>query len=104
MFSFAAALQRPRAREESGFTSIEPLIVLVIIGIVLAIAVPSDLGFRDRANNTVAEANVRSAIPVGEAYYADTTTDVGMTPAGLQAIDAGVELNAIEPADRTAAS
>ena len=66
----------------------------------LAIAVPSDPGFSDRANNTAAVADVRSAIPAGEAYY----TDVGTTSAGLQAIDAGVELNAIERADQTAAS
>jgi len=78
--------------------------VLVIIGILLAIAVPSYLGFKDRANNTAASANVRSAIPAVEAYYADNTTYVGMTLAALQAIDAGVKLNAIKPADQTATS
>ena len=81
---FLTKLQKRLKQEESGFTLIELLIVLVIIGILLAIAVPSYLGFKDRANKTAAAANVRSAIPSVEAYYADNGTYVGMTPTGPQ--------------------
>ena len=92
MSSFIAKLQKRLAKEESGFTLIELLIVLVIIGILLAIAVPSYLGFKTRAEQRAAQANVRSAVPAVEAYYADNGTYVGMTAAALAAIDAGVNV------------
>jgi type IV pilus assembly protein PilA len=95
MASIVSKLQRRLAREESGFTLIELLIVLVIIGILLAIAVPSYLGFKDRANRGAAEANVRSAVPAVEAYYADNGTYVGMNVAALTTIDAGVKVTVV---------
>ena len=75
---------------EQGFTLIELLVVIIIIGILLAIAVPSYLGFRDRAANNAMKANLRAALPSAEAYYADNGTYAGMTPALLTAIDSGI--------------
>ena len=65
------ALGKRLAREESGMTLIELLIVTSIIGILTSIATPSYLGFKDSADKTAAAANVASIIPDIEWYSFD---------------------------------
>lgn len=77
-------------RSEDGFTLTELLVVIMIIGILLAIAIPAYLGFRERGEEAAAQSNVRAAVPAVETYYADNGTYATMTLAGLQAIDAAV--------------
>ena len=61
---------RKRLRSEKGFTLIELLVVMIILAILTAIAIPSYLSFRDRANKSAAAADLRAAIPSVEAFFA----------------------------------
>jgi len=75
--------RRLNGRDE-GFTLIELLVVIVILGILVAIAVPSLISFTGKAKDTSAKSAVREIAPAIEAYFTDNSTYVGMTLTGLQ--------------------
>jgi type IV pilus assembly protein PilA len=71
---------------EGGFTLIELLVVIIILGILLAVAVPSYIGFKGKAQSTAAKANVRAVVPAVEAFYSDNGTYVGLGNASTAAV------------------
>ena len=81
-----------RLASEQGFTLIELLVVIIIIGVLVAIAVPAYLTFSGNANKAAAQANVRSAIPAAEGYFkSNNSSYTGMTTAGLIALTPGID-------------
>ena len=88
---------KQRLAREEGFTLIELLVVVAIIGILLAIAVPSYLGFKNAANKKAAAADVRAAVPSAEQWYADHSSSyTGLTIAGLQGYDSNTDVDHVK--------
>jgi type IV pilus assembly protein PilA len=60
-------------KQDEGFTLIELLVVVVIIGVLVAIAVPVYLNYRQGAADKSAQSDVRGAVSAVEQYYTDNT-------------------------------
>src|SRR4051794_41861293 len=65
-------INRLRAKKgDEGFTLIELLVVVVIIGVLVAIAVPVYLNYRKGAADKSAQSDVRGAVSAIEQFYTD---------------------------------
>src|SRR4051812_35792953 len=58
-------------KSEDGFTLIELMVVVLIIAILIAIAIPTFLGARKKAQDRAAQSNVRNALTAEKTYYTD---------------------------------
>ncbi len=71
MLNIIAKLRTRRDGDESGFTLIELMVVVLIIAILIAIAIPTFLGARDRANDKAAESSLRNGLTAAKTIYTD---------------------------------
>jgi len=60
---------RTRLNKDEGFTLIELMVVVLIIAILVAIAIPTFLGQRKNAQDSAAKSNVRNALATEKAYF-----------------------------------
>jgi type IV pilus assembly protein PilA len=81
------SLRKQLDRDEEGFTLIELMVVVLIIAILIAIAIPTFLGARERAQNRQAQSNLRNAFAAEKVVYTDNQAYT----------ESATELTAVEP-------
>jgi prepilin-type N-terminal cleavage/methylation domain-containing protein len=74
-----------RIRDDRGFTLIELMIVVMIIGILVAISIPTFVGAAGRAQDRAATADLRNTVTAAASIYVDQQDYSGVTAATMTA-------------------
>jgi len=95
------AIRRGLNKDE-GFTLIELMVVVMIIAVLIAIAIPSFLGFRKSAQDRSAQSELRNVLLSEKAYWLDNGAYTE-TAADIEAFEPNANMHATDPAVGTVA-
>lgn len=85
---------KARRDREDGFTLIELMVVVLIIAILIAIAIPTFLGARSRAQDKAAQSNVRNGISAAKTVFTDSQDYADATAAALMEVEPAITFQA----------
>jgi len=88
-------LIRSRLGNEEGFTLVELMVVVLIIAILVAIAIPTFLGARTSAQDRAAQSDLRNALTAEKVYYVDNEAYTDNAGGALAAIEPSIDWGAV---------
>ena len=62
-----------RGRGDQGFTLVELMVVVLVLAILMAIAIPTFLGARDRGQDRAAQSTARNTLTAAKILYGDAS-------------------------------
>jgi type IV pilus assembly protein PilA len=86
-----ASSHRGHQSTEAAFTLTELMIVVLIIGLLIGIALPTFLGARSRAQDTAAVSELRTGLAASKVYYTDGDTYLGFDAAQAEALEPSLQ-------------
>ena len=81
-------------KDQDGFTLIELMVVVLIIAILIAIAIPTFLGLRTRAQNRSAQSDLRNGLTAAKAFYTDKETFTGFNETTAEQVEPSLNFEA----------
>ena len=81
-------------KDQDGFTLIELMVVVLIIAILIAIAIPTFLGLRQRAQDRAAQSDLRNGLTAAKTFYTDNESYSGFDNTDGAAIEPSLTWNA----------
>ncbi|MFN2613379.1 MAG: prepilin-type N-terminal cleavage/methylation domain-containing protein [Actinomycetota bacterium] len=91
------AIRNRLNRDDKGFTLIELMVVVLIIAILIAIAIPTFLGARTKAQDRAAEADLRQGLLTAKTYYTDNESFLDVSAASPTIATTATQYSTLEP-------
>src|SRR5437667_3726849 len=87
-------IERRHKGNEEGFTLIELMVVVLIIAILIAIAIPTFLGARGKAQDRAAQSTLRNALTAAKSAFTDNDSFTGVDATSLAASEPAITFKA----------